>query len=97
MTEALTLPARTDGNGGYWNHRVVVRELGMGSLKEDVYAIHEVYYSAAGDIVSWTEEPVAPLGETWLECLDAMAQMFRAATMPVVDVRSGQGCGDPQG
>jgi hypothetical protein len=45
-----------------WNYRVVHREIDG----EDVYAIHEVYYTAGvPDMV--TENPIYPMGETWDE------------------------------
>jgi hypothetical protein len=72
-----------------WNYRVCKKthewSIGKGKRKLDgttvIYALHEVYYNAAGEIVATTEKPMEVLTDTSpgncedeIECLDALAQ-----------------------
>lgn len=57
-----------------WNYRIIRKDNGLGF----VYQIHEVYYDEGGKITTWSEEPVAPMGETVRE-LDEDVRMQREA------------------
>lgn len=66
----------------HWNYRVI-RSHCAGDY---VYQIHEVYYSPDGAPGSWTENPIAPLGETPLELRSELEHMLRALDKPVLEV-----------
>lgn len=75
-----------------WNYRVVKDSHTVNGLITEVsFSIREVYYDDDNDdwIVSWTAEPSAPVGDTWLECVDNHLMMSAALGLPVVDVTSG--------
>lgn len=44
-----------------WNYRVIRKEHETG---ECTFQIHEVYYDESGNVESWSQDPVEPLGET---------------------------------
>lgn len=48
-----------------WNYRVI-------RAQDGTLAIHEVYYDEAGKPRAYTEDPVAPMGETYWELLQDM-------------------------
>lgn len=63
-----------------WNYRVIASS----DNDETTYAVHEVYYSEDGDIVSWTEEPVPAVSESVDGLREVLARYQRAASMPVL-------------
>lgn len=66
----------------HWNHRVMKRKIDG----EDVYAIHEVYYEMDDeDRILWTENDVAPCGETLEELKQELQRMLKATEKPVLD------------
>lgn len=70
-----------------WNYRVTVtREPdGLGGT-EEVFAIREVYYNEAGRPISWSEQAIAPVGDSWKSVADDLAKMGRAVGIPVLDL-----------
>ena len=71
---------------GHWNHRVMKRANEHG---ETWYEIHEVFYDhGQGESeprLSWTEEAIAPVGETLEELKTELERMLRACDAPVLD------------
>ena len=71
----------------YWNYRVLYSR----DAKSDTesFEVHEVYYTADGEIEAWTENSVKPFGET-LEELQADIEHFlrgtQLPTLAIVDV-----------
>jgi len=69
----------------FWNYRVVKTTSELGPE----YAIHEVYY--ANDVPdSWTEDLIAPYGETLAELRRDLAHMAQALDKPVLEVVDGK-------
>lgn len=69
-----------------WNYRLVHRRHDVPSgTAEDVYAIHEVYYDAAGQPEMVTEDPVEVSGETAQEAREAYRQMGEAFDRPKIE------------
>ena len=67
-------------NGG-WNYRIVEKVL-AGVV---VLQIYEVYYNVAGEIETWTQDPVAPYGEDdWSSLHADMMLMVEAFNKPVL-------------
>ena len=66
---------------GWWNYRVIKRTYG----EEDGYEFHEVYYNDAGEIKSWTTEPVNPHGSNMAELRDDLQRMLEALDKPVLE------------
>ena len=64
-----------------WNYRVVRRR----RVSHDECSVHEVYYDDAGDISSWTENPIIPAGETLEELKEDFSKQLRALELPVLD------------
>lgn len=73
-----------------WNYRTIRDVDTVGEEAHEWYTIREVYYDEAGRIVSWTDDPCYPTGDTLTECLEDYARMGQAADMPVIDVSSGE-------
>lgn len=84
-----------------WNYRVCKESHSykIGDIEgvNIVYAIHEVFYNNAGEIVANTVEPMAPIAdmapgncETEAECMEGLTQsmewMALALTKDVVDL-----------
>lgn len=68
----------------YWNYRVV-REITPNNVL--LYGIREVYY-ANDKPVMISDEPHAPMGETFEELLDDMALQQAALYKPVLDAET---------
>jgi hypothetical protein len=58
--------------------------------KDGWFMIHEVYYDENNKIVSWTENPVAPAGET-IEDLRKELQLFLDALNKPVLIKDSRG------
>ena len=58
-----------------WNCRLMKRREG----DVTVFAIHDVYYDAAGKINGYTADPVYPIGETWAEFQNSFTLYQKAA------------------
>ena len=67
-----------------WNHRITRETLEDGT---HLFALREVFYEGE-QVVSWTQEPIAAVGETFLECADTLAKMNRAVTLGVLDLET---------
>lgn len=67
-----------------WNHRVIRRSNAPSMDLEWTYQIHEVYYNDDGSIESWTENPVAPVGENPLELQSEIRNFSEALNKPVL-------------
>ena len=66
---------------GTWNHRVVK----VAYEGETFFGIHEAYYGPGWDDLSWTEKPVAPVGETIEELRHTLERMLAALDKPIID------------
>lgn len=71
-----------------WNYRAVRRHHADDSV---TYHIHEVYYRDDGGIESWTEEPVAPMGEELAELREDITYFIQAFRHPVLELRNTDG------
>lgn len=65
-----------------WEYRVI-RD------KDGEHAIHEVNSRDSGEIVGWTAEPMAPVGDTVAELRLEIEMMLQALDQPVLEE-----CGD---
>ena len=52
---------------------------------EDFFTIRELYTGPEGQL-GWTEDPIAPRGDSWIGCADDLALMGRAASGPILDL-----------
>ena len=73
---------------GHWNHRVMRHNTGT----EDEYlAIHEVYYGMDDEDgkgkTGWTQDPVAPYGDTLNELRETLERMLRALDKPIMEYK----------
>lgn len=68
-----------------WNHRVIRRNNSPSRDPEWTYQIHEVYYNDDGSIESWTENPVAPMGENPIELQSEIRYFSEALNKPVLE------------
>jgi hypothetical protein len=59
-----------------WDYRVI--EI------DGIFTIHEVHYNAKGDIISVSEDPMGPSGETLEELKDDMEYLLQALDRPVL-------------
>lgn len=76
-----------------WNHRVM-RKMDD-TIGEPVYQIHEVFYfteedGKGGVVAGWTENGVAPFGETKKELKKELKRMLDSLDKPVLDYDTGQ-------
>lgn len=74
-----------------WNHRVMRKE----TETEVVYQIHEVFYASAEDadrdfVMGWTQDGVAPLGETEKKLKKELKRMLDSFDKPVLDYETGR-------
>jgi hypothetical protein len=61
----------------YWNHRLVKGPAGE-------FTMREVYYDDDGTIIGWTEDPIAPFGNTTEEIIVELDRMSEACHKPVL-------------
>jgi hypothetical protein len=59
-----------------WNYRVIERS--------GEFAIHEVFYDAAGTVTGWTEMPVYPRAESVEDLRLELARYAGAIEQPVI-------------
>ena len=77
----------------HWNYRVIRnRHTETDSV---TYQVHEVYYREDGGIEGWTQEPVAPLGETAEELREDIRYFLHAFRCPILEVRGNRRRSDP--
>lgn len=69
-----------------WNHRVMRRISPDTGLP--FYQIHEVFYSEEG--LGWTENGIAPLGETKKELKKELKRMLDSLNKPVLNYDTGK-------
>lgn len=60
-----------------WNYRVIARPTPQ---NEWTFGIHEVYYNELGEPDMWSEDPIAPFGETLGELRDDIIYQLAAFT-----------------
>jgi hypothetical protein len=65
-----------------WNYRIVHKKPLNG---EDLFAIHEVFYSEDGEIENYTARPTYPIGETLEELTEEMEFYLKALQSPVLE------------
>lgn len=65
-----------------WNYRIIRYP----ATEVSPFAIHEVYYDAEGRATSWSETPIAPLGDNLLELRAEVEYMLEAFEKPVLTI-----------
>lgn len=67
----------------HWNYRVIRKH----HTESDsvTYHVHEVYYRDDGNIDVWTQESVAPMGETAAELREDIRYFLRAFRSPILE------------
>lgn len=74
-----------------WNYRVMKRKHKLPSGgTEDEFGIYEVYYNNKGKVDGWTEDSVAPHGETLEELKKAFDLYKGALDKPALDYKTGK-------
>lgn len=61
-----------------WNYRIIKQD----TEEVPYFAVHEVYYNKAGQIISWTAEPIAVTGESRTDILNILKQITEDCTLP---------------
>jgi hypothetical protein len=68
-----------------WNYRVIMRTYtNKDSSVDNLFGIHEVYYTKKHEVDMWTEKPVDAFGTTLEElrkCYDLQAEAFTAPVL----------------
>lgn len=74
-----------------WNHRIT-REVvtNPDGSKDFLYAIREVYYDEAGNVTSWTKDPIAAVGDTADGVVWALDRMIASRGRGVLDLETRQ-------
>jgi len=71
-----------------WNNRVMRRTHSVDhdgkTIKEDCFEIHEVYYDDNDDIEGFTEDAIAPCGETIEELRQELQRMLDCLDKPLL-------------
>ena len=67
----------------HWNYRVIRKH--HTETDSVTYHIHEVYYRDDGNIESWTQEPVAPMGETFDELREDIRYFLHAFRRSILE------------
>ena len=70
----------------FWTHRVMRRKI----KGEYFYGIHEVHFDTPEKIEGWTEEEMAPCGDSLNELKDAVKFFRKALDEPVLDYETGK-------
>ena len=67
----------------HWNYRVIRKH----HTESDsvTYHVHEVYYRDDGNIDGWTQESVAPMGDTAAELREDIRYFLRAFRSPILE------------
>ena len=71
-----------------WNYRVIRKQL---SKNEEIYEIHEVFYSEKGKIENWSADPIAPHGSSASELLNSIMLMLECLQKPILEVVNKKG------
>ena len=73
-----------------WNYRVI-RQIHKSRFGVSVsYHVHEVHYDGDHRPVSWSSDPVAPMGETLAELTDELIRFKAACRKPILEVIDGE-------
>lgn len=77
----------------HWNHRVIKRETTYrrgesDEITEIAFGIVEAYYDDAGKLNGYTEDDIAPYGETLEELRENLQRMLKALDKEVLDDKS---------
>lgn len=76
-----------------WTYRVSKQTLSNGDV---VFAIREFYHDKQGRLDSWTEEEIAPIGNSLEDLKGELALIMQALEHDVVDIGDEKnGIGDP--
>lgn len=67
----------------HWNYRVIRKH--HTETDSVTYHVHEVYYRDDGYIEGWTQEAVAPMGETAAELREDIRYFLRAFRSPILE------------
>jgi hypothetical protein len=62
----------------HWNYRVL--------KKDDLFAIHSVYYNEAGEIVGWSQTPDPVIDEDFDYLKTQLTLMLEATEKEVIDL-----------
>ena len=68
-----------------WNYRVIRKH--HPEPDSVTYHVHEVYYREDGGIEGWTQESVAPMGETAEELREDIRYFLHAFRRPILEVQ----------
>ena len=69
----------------HWNYRVVRKA--SPDTDSVSYQVHEVYYTEAGGIGGWTENPVAPSAESPAALREDIRWFLQAFRRPILEAR----------
>jgi hypothetical protein len=69
----------------HWNYRVVRKA--SPDTDSVSYQVHEVYYTKAGGIEGWTENPVAPSAESPAALREDIRWFLQAFRRPILEAR----------
>jgi hypothetical protein len=69
----------------HWNYRVVRKA--SPDTDSVSFQVHEVYYTDAGGIERWTENPVAPSAESPAELREDIRWFLQAFRRPILEAR----------
>lgn len=67
----------------HWNYRVIRKH--HPETDSVTYQVHEVYYREDGGIEGWTQESVAPMGETAEELREDIRYFLHAFRRPILE------------
>ncbi len=67
----------------HWHYRVIRKH--HPETDSVTYHVHEVYYQEDGSIDGWTQESVAPLGETVEELREDIRYFLQAFRCPILE------------
>ena len=67
----------------HWNYRVIRKH--HTETDSVTYHVHEVYYRDDGNIESWTQESVTPMGETVEELREDIRYFLHAFRRPLLE------------
>lgn len=67
----------------HWTHRVSKQTLANGEI---IYAIREFYDDDQGNYTSWTEDEIAPVGDSIEALRWVLTKMLEALDKEVIDI-----------
>ena len=63
-----------------WNYRIIKHDLEPITF----FAIHEVYYDKAGNVVAWTDRPIEVIGDNKKEIMGEIKHIVSDSKLPVL-------------